>query len=259
MQGVKSAKVRVLSDFYSVYYSFGEMSDSGKKAWSRKRRQQETAARMREKKRSCAQNRSPSPGTSLTDQQQQDPQVDYSVVGSSAQDSDHDSNSTVPSSSGVVVPIDPGPISPQSLAWKGKRRSWEKAKHMRQSKRPVSAQSSCLEDLSVRDPDYAYRSEEECDQGSNSSDEEFNSEEALDDWMLTLRLDQRRMLGVNLMESFKRRQKMNVKDAAKEAGSIVGLSEKTVRKYRNDFFTNKGSLTPLKQGKYERHCVYIGK
>ena len=29
---------------------------------------------------------------------------------------------------------------------------------------------------------------------------------------------------------------MNVKDAAREAGSIVGLSEKTVRKYRNDFF-----------------------
>ena len=87
--------------------------------------------------------------------------------------------------------------------------------------------SLSLEDLSVRDPDYAYRSDE---------DEEFNSEEALDDWMLTLRLEQRRMLGVNLVESFKRRQKMNVKDAAKEAGSIVGLSEKTVRKYRNDFF-----------------------
>ena len=100
------------------------MSDSGKKAWSRKRKQQEAAARIREKKRSCAQNRSPSPGTFLTDQQQQDPQVDDSVVGSSVQDSDHDSNSTLPSSSGVVVPIHPGPISPQSLAWKGKRRSW---------------------------------------------------------------------------------------------------------------------------------------
>ena len=135
---------------------------------------------------------------------------------------------TVPSSSGVVVPIDPGPISLQSIAWKGKRRSWEKAKHMRQSKRPVSVQSSLLEDLSVRDPDYAYRSEEECDQGSSSSDEKFNSEETLDDWMLTLILEQRRMLGVNLIESFKRRQKMNVKNAAKEAGSIVGLNEKTV-------------------------------
>ena len=106
------------------------MSDSGKKVWSSKRKQQEAAARIQEKKRSCAQNRCVSPGTSLTDLQQHDPQVDYSVVGFSAQDSDHDSNSTVPNSSGVVVPIDPGPISLQSLAWKGKRRSWEKAKHM---------------------------------------------------------------------------------------------------------------------------------
>ena len=53
--------------------------------------------------------------------------------------------------------------------------------------------------------------------------------------MLTLHLAQRKML----------------------AHSIVGFSEKSVRKYRNDSFTNKGTLTPLKQGKYERHCVYI--
>ena len=64
------------------------------------------------------------------------------------------------------------------------------------------------------------------------------------------------MLAVTLMESFKTRLKMNVKDAAREAGSIVGFSDKTVRKYRNNFFVNKGSLTPLKQGKYERHCIY---
>ena len=49
---------------------------------------------------------------------------------------------------------------------------------------------------------------------------------------------------------------MNVKEAATEAGSIVGFSEKIVRKYRNDLFSNQGSLTPLKQGKYERQCVY---
>ena len=49
---------------------------------------------------------------------------------------------------------------------------------------------------------------------------------------------------------------MKVKDAAREAGSIVGFSDKTVHKYRSDFFANKGSLTPFRQGKYERHCVY---
>ena len=34
------------------------------------------------------------------------------------------------------------------------------------------------------------------------------------------------MLAVTLMENFKTRQKMNVKDAAREAGSIVGFSNK---------------------------------
>lgn len=68
-----------------------------------------------------------------------------------------------------------------------------------------------------------------------------------------LRLEQWRPLGVNLLESFKRRQKMNVKDAAKEASLILGLSVKMVRKYRNDFFTNMGSQKQLKQWKYENH------
>ena len=105
---------------------------------------------------------------------------------------------------------------------------------------------------SPRDPDYAYRSEEGPD---DSSEEEFDYQETLDDWMVTLRLEQRRMLAVTLMESFKKRQKMNVKEAATEAGSIVGLSEKTVRKYRNDFFVNKGHLTPLKREIRASLCV----
>ena len=58
------------------------------------------------------------------------------------------------------------------------------------------------------------------------------------------------------VESFKKRQAMKVKDAAQEAGSIVGFNEKTVRRHRNDFFNNKGSLTESRRGKYERHCIY---
>ena len=49
---------------------------------------------------------------------------------------------------------------------------------------------------------------------------------------------------------------MKVKDAAQEAGSIVGFNEKTVRKYRNDFFNNKGYLSEFHQGKYDKHCIY---
>ena len=46
---------------------------------------------------------------------------------------------------------------------------------------------------------------------------------------------------------------MKVKDAVQEAGPIVGLNEKSVRMYRNDFFSNKGYLSEFHQGKYDRH------
>ena len=74
---------------------------------------------------------------------------------------------------------------------------------------------------------------ENSDCASESEDEgaefdQLKAQELFDEWMVTLRLEQRRMLGVILMESFKQRQGMNVKDAAQEAGSIVGFNEKTV-------------------------------
>ena len=105
---------------------------------------------------------------------------------------------------------------------------------------------------------------ENSDSEVSESDEEgvFNqqrAQETFDDFVLSLPLELRWMLGVILMESFKTRQKMNVKDAAKEAGSIVGFNEKTVRRHRNDFFGNEGKLTLSRQGKYKRHCVYHNK
>ena len=78
----------------------------------------------------------------------------------------------------------------------------------------------------------------------SSSVEEFDVQETIDEWVLSLRLEQRKMLAVTLMESFKNREKMIVKQATTEAGSIVGFSEKSVRKYRNDF---EGTLTLHKQ------------
>ena len=47
-----------------------------------------------------------------------------------------------------------------------------------------------------------------------------------------------------------------VVDAAREAGSIVGYSDKTVRKLRKQFYENKGVLAERKQGKYERVTLY---
>ena len=92
-----------------------------------------------------------------------------------------------------------------------------------------------------------------------SEDDTFDDEcaqDIFDEFILSLQLDQRRMLAVLLAESFRTRQGMDIVDAAREAGSIVGYSDKTVRKLRKEFYENKGELKERKQGKYERLTIY---
>ena len=59
----------------------------------------------------------------------------------------------------------------------------------------------------------------------------------------------RRMLAVLLTESFNTRQKMGVVDAAREAGSIVGYSDQTVRDLRKQSWDNEEMLDERRQGK----------
>ena len=101
-------------------------------------------------------------------------------------------------------------------------------------------------------------SENDRDSESSSSESDFNDEKAqsvFDNWMVSLPALNRKTLAVLLMELFRNRQKMNVMDAAKEAASITGYNEKTVRQYRKEFFTQKGKFKEGKQGKYKRHCL----
>jgi hypothetical protein len=64
------------------------------------------------------------------------------------------------------------------------------------------------------------------------------------------------MLEVLLDESFRTGQGMGIVDAAREAGSTVWYSDKTVRKLRKQFYENKGVLAERKQDKYERVTLY---
>ena len=86
------------------------------------------------------------------------------------------------------------------------------------------------------------------------------AQEVFDDVILCLPLDDRRMLAVLLTESFKTRQKMGVvdaaRDAARDAGSIVGYSDQTVRDLRKQYWDNEGMLDERRQGKYDRMMVY---
>ena len=49
---------------------------------------------------------------------------------------------------------------------------------------------------------------------------------------------------------------MRVVDTTREAGSIVGYSDRTVHALKKQFFDNQGELREIKLGKYERVIVY---
>ena len=88
------------------------------------------------------------------------------------------------------------------------------------------------------------KSENDRDSESSGSESDFNDKKAqsmFDHWMVSLPALNWKTLAVLLMESFRNHQKTNVTDAAKEAASITSYNEKTVRQYRKEFFTQKGS------------------
>ena len=98
------------------------------------------------------------------------------------------------------------------------------------------------------------------DESALSSDDEgrFDDDKAqgcFDDWMISLPSQDRKMLAVSLYQTFMKQQKMKATDAAREAASFVGFNERTVRKYNDDFFTNRGQFPETKRGKYTQQCL----
>ena len=73
--------------------------------------------------------------------------------------------------------------------------------------------------------------------------------------MVSLPAYSRKMFSVLLTETLMNRLKMKSTAAALEAASATGLNEKTVRKYRKEFYENKGSFKDEKRGKYMHHCL----
>lgn len=78
-----------------------------------------------------------------------------------------------------------------------------------------------------------------------SSETVFNedmAQEIFETWMLSQPYYARRMLAVLLAEMFRRRYELGQGAAAQEAAVITGWSDQTVRKFRKEFFANRGEL-----------------
>ena len=166
--------------------------------------------------------------------------------------------------------------------WKRRRLSLAKAEKMRAAKRvraeastpisPIAESTLPSPETSSTEPDPSGLQQEISvtdiaeidtnnltDEGeSSSSESDFDEDTAqgvFDDWVVSLRSYDRKLLSVALLQAFKTRQGMLLMDAAQESASFAGFNEKTVRRYRKQFFDGKGRFEDTKQGKYERSCL----
>ena len=98
-------------------------------------------------------------------------------------------------------------------------------------------------------------SEFESASGTSSAESDFDAQGVFDDWVVSLRAYDRKILSVSLLETLRARQGLSVVDAAKESASFTGYNERTVRGYRKQFFEGKGKLEETRQGKYKRGCL----
>ena len=80
----------------------------------------------------------------------------------------------------------------------------------------------------------------------SSSEEEFDSKDALDDWVTSLCLYDRKMLALTLQKHFK----LTATAAALESAWV------TVCGYRKDFLANSGTSKKERRGKYKRLSLF---
>ena len=139
----------------------------------------------------------------------------------------HTEASSVPSTSGSASTPAPEPSTPT----------------------PVVEEEEC-------EPESSGSENERPGTDSGSDDEDFDPQVAFDNWIVSLRLSDRKMLSVLLMETLQKRFKIKATAAALEAAWITGFNEKTVRYYRKDFMDNKGKFKEEKRGKHKRVCLF---
>ena len=129
---------------------------------------------------------------------------------------------------------------------------------------PRSSTTSQHGDHSANEDENGEHSESEnerdlSDSSSDDDDSPFDdkmAQDIFDDWVVSLPLTGRKMLAVMLMETVQKRFNVKSTAAALEAAWITGFNEKTVRKYRKEFFENRGKFKDEARGKYKRFCLF---
>ena len=164
---------------------------------------------------------------------------------------------------------------------KRKRALREQAELMRKSKFGIGASSS-EEQGSIEHAGPSQAAEnldeslqlprpiEESDVDGSSSDSECSDDDpevstatvlrdeiqgVYDDWLFSLGRDDKKMMAMMMYDSFVSRFGLRKTAAAVEVGQVMGISDKSIRVWRQDFLKNGGSFSEYQRGRYERYVV----
>ena len=104
-----------------------------------------------------------------------------------------------------------------------------------------------------------HASSDESSRDSDSSDEpEFTYAESVDmfdQWISVQRREVKQMVAVRLTDLLIHEHGYLKTKAAEEAANVIRVNEKTVRRWRSDFYAHKGQLTEDGRGQYERLSI----
>ena len=88
---------------------------------------------------------------------------------------------------------------------------------------------------------------------------EFTCDDArtrYEDWLLTLEKEHVQMMAMMLYDNYVVRFGLLQTKAAEEVALLLGVNEKTVRRWRYDWMENNGSFSESSKGKYRRYVVF---
>ena len=117
--------------------------------------------------------------------------------------------------------------------------------------------SSLDESFSLRLNAHTF-SDSDGDPSDNEDSADFSvtsAQHVYHDWVKQQPKENVKMMALMAMDTFMGRFGLTTVGAAKEAGLLLHLNEKTVRTWRNDFYANDGSFSESRQGKHVRPYV----
>ena len=142
-------------------------------------------------------------------------------------------------------------IMPPKISRKRKRTLVRLAGEMREKKRARQETTTATENLDesveLPGPSALPIETESGDRESDGEDYrgEFTSDDAracYDDWLVTLPKENVQMMAMMLFDSYIERFGLLQAKAAEEVALLLGLNEKTIRRWRYDWIDNKGSF-----------------